>query len=141
MLFFPLWAELCPHGKPWQSPGLFAFPAMPRVRSHAGLSCFKGRWAMLSAASNLVAGAPPAVWVVAGTALVMVAIVAWVVREVAVRAIDKASPHEVAAVISALASLVSAFRWVWPWSAKATTPRRQGDNDSGSNGPSAGEQQ
>jgi hypothetical protein len=94
---------------------------------------------MLSGASGLVASALPVVCVIAGTSLVALAIVAWLVRDVAVRAIARAKPDQVAAVIVALASLITPFHWIWPWSARTRTARRQEDNDSRT-GPSAGGQ-
>ena len=58
----------------------------------------------------------PVVCVVAVSAVAVVIVVAWLVREVALRAIEKSTPDQVASVVLALAALVSPFRWIWPWS-------------------------
>jgi hypothetical protein len=88
---------------------------------------------MLSRLNDALANALPVLCVVAGSSLIVIFIVAWLVREVAVRAIEKAAPDQVVAVIIALAGLVSPFRWIWPWSGKA---QRLMDNDK--DRPSAG---
>jgi hypothetical protein len=81
---------------------------------------------MLSRLNDVLASALPVVCVVACSSLVAVFIVAWLVREVAVRAIERATPDQVAAVIVALTGLVSPFCWIWPWSGKI---RRSVDNN------------
>lgn len=74
---------------------------------------------MLSCLNDVVASALPAVCVVAGTSLVVIIVVARLVRDVALRAIEKTAPDQVAAVVTALTDLASPFRWLWPWSRKA----------------------
>jgi hypothetical protein len=69
---------------------------------------------MLSMVSDPAASMLPVVCVVAVSSLAAVAIVAWLVRGITLRAIAKAPPDQAAAVIDALAGLVSPFRWLWP---------------------------
>lgn len=62
------------------------------------------------------AGALPLLGVALGGAIIGIAIVAWLVREIASLAIEKSEPDHVADVVSALAALISAFRFFLPWS-------------------------
>lgn len=57
--------------------------------------------------------------VIAVSAVAAIAIVAWLIREVARRAIDKTAPDHVAPVLLALAALASPFRWFLPWSSQS----------------------
>ena len=77
---------------------------------------------MLLYLNDVLASALPVACVVAGSSLVVVLIVAWLVRDVAVRAIAKATPDQLAPVITALAGLVSPFHQIWPWSGKTQRP-------------------
>src|SRR5258708_7909494 len=114
-----MWVRLCPQPGLGDRQGLFSFPTKPRVHMHAGLSRFRRRRAvLLSGMRDPVASALPLVCVIAVSAVVVVGIVAWLVREVALRAIEKSEPTQVAAVVLALAALVSPFRWIWPWSSR-----------------------
>jgi hypothetical protein len=76
----------------------------------------------VSRLNDLLASAFPVVCVVAGSSLIAVFIVAWLVRGVAERAIEKASPDQVAAVLRALPGLIIPFRGIWPWSGKSPQP-------------------
>jgi hypothetical protein len=80
----------------------------------------------------------PVVCVIAVSSLAAIVVLAWLVREVAARAIEKAAPDQVAAVVSALAGLVSPFRWIWPWAARMRISPRHANNDA-SGDPSAGD--
>ena len=99
---------------------------------------------MLSRLNDLVASALPMVCVIAGSSLVVVLIVALLVREIAIRAIERATPDQVPAVIAALTGLITPFRWIWPWSAKPSalrsrTTRKALDNGSSSDGTAGGQ--
>lgn len=52
--------------------------------------------------------------VACAAAIVVVAIMAVLILEIARRAIEKSPPDNIPLVISALGELVSSFRWVWP---------------------------
>lgn len=68
--------------------------------------------------------------VVAVTVIVAIAIAAWLVREVARRAIDKASPETVASVITALGVLLYSLRSFLPWSSRSSSLGMQIDRSS-----------
>ncbi len=78
-----------------------------------------------------VAGALPAIIVVACTAIVAIAISAWLVRDVAHRAIERTSPEKVPAVVLALGSLLHPLRLFLPWSGYRAGPdaRSHGGTD------------
>jgi hypothetical protein len=90
---------------------------------------------MLSGLNDVLVSALPVVCVVAGTSLAVVLVIAWLVRDLGIRAIAKAAPDQVAAVVGALPGLVSPFRWIWPWSRKIPARRREGVDER--TGPSA----
>jgi hypothetical protein len=62
-----------------------------------------------------IAGALPVVIVIATSTVIAIAIAAWLVYQVALRAIDKAPPEGVAAVILALGALLNPLRLFLPW--------------------------
>jgi hypothetical protein len=105
---------------PRQPPGLFFLEGALRAIARRPFVS-QGEVTMLSEVSGLVESALPVVGVITAGSLVAFAILAWLVREVAVRAIEKATPEQVAAVVIAVAELVSPLRWIWPWSAKASS--------------------
>jgi hypothetical protein len=71
-------------------------------------------------AANASSSALPVAIVVACTAIVCLGIAAWLVREVALRAIDRSSPEKVAAVVQALGSILRALGVFLPWSGRDT---------------------
>src|SRR5437660_11255254 len=68
-----------------------------------------------------VASALPVIIVIACTAIVGIAISAWLVRDVAHQAIKRTTPDKVPAVVLALGALLHPLRLFLPWS-----PRRGG---------------
>ncbi|MGH3159844.1 MAG: hypothetical protein ACRDNF_25170 [Streptosporangiaceae bacterium] len=64
------------------------------------------------------ASALPVTIVIACTSLVAIAISAWLVRDVARRAIERTSPDKVPAVVQALGSLLHPLRLFLPWSGR-----------------------
>jgi hypothetical protein len=76
-----------------------------------------------------VASALPVIIVVACTAVVAIAISAWLVHDVAHRAIERTSPEEVPAVVQALGTLLHPLRGFLPWSGlrAARDPTMRGD--------------
>jgi branched-subunit amino acid ABC-type transport system permease component len=66
-----------------------------------------------------IAGALPVVIVIAASAVTAIAIAAWLVYRVALRAIDKAPPEGVAAVILALGALLNPLRLFLPWPSRS----------------------
>jgi hypothetical protein len=92
---------------------------------------------MLSRLSDVLAGLLPVVCVVAVSSLAAVVTVALLVRDVAARAIEKAAPDQVAAVVIAVAALVGPFRWLWPWSGRTCAQPVQYDQDNGVEEPSS----
>lgn len=58
----------------------------------------------------------PVVIVIAVTVVVTIVIAAWLVRDVARKAIDKTTPEGVAPVVAALGALLSPLRLFLPWS-------------------------
>jgi hypothetical protein len=66
----------------------------------------------------------PVILVIAGTTIVALGIAAWLVREVALRAIERTSPDKVPAVVQALAALLHPFRLFLPWSSHQAAPDR-----------------
>jgi hypothetical protein len=69
-----------------------------------------------------VASALPVIIVIACTAIVAIAISAWLVHDVAHRAIERSSPDKVPAVVLALGSLLHPLRLFLPWSSHRTGP-------------------
>ena len=69
-----------------------------------------------------IASALPVIIVVACTAIVAIAISAWLVRDVAHRAIERTSPEKVPAVVLALGSLLHPLRLFLPWSGRRAEP-------------------
>jgi hypothetical protein len=69
---------------------------------------------------NLFSGALPVVIVIAVSALAMAAMAAWLVHDVARKAIDKTTPEGVAQVVGALADLLSPLQSYLPWSNRRT---------------------
>jgi len=63
-----------------------------------------------------VANTLPVIIVIACTAIVAIAISAWLIRDVAHRAIERSSPDKVPAVLVALGSLLYPLRLFLPWS-------------------------
>lgn len=63
--------------------------------------------------------------VIAVSGIAAMIIAAWLVYQVARRAIDKATPDGVAAVVLALAALLNPLRQFLPWSPPGETPRTQ----------------
>lgn len=102
--------------------GFFYSQEAPRAHAR-GAFAFARKAVMLTRVYGLAAGIMPAVCVVAVCAVVTIAIVAWLVRDLGHRAIDKSAPDQVAAVLLALAALVGPFRWIWPWSHNAASDR------------------
>jgi hypothetical protein len=66
--------------------------------------------------TSLISGALPVIIVIALSAIIAVAIAAWLIREVAQRAIEKTTPEGVAAVVLALGALLNPLRLFLPWS-------------------------
>jgi hypothetical protein len=64
----------------------------------------------------LIPGVLPAIIVIAVSAVAAIAIAAWLVYQVARRAIDKVPPEGVAPVILALGALLNPLRLFLPWS-------------------------
>jgi hypothetical protein len=62
-----------------------------------------------------IAAALPVVIVIAVSAVTAIAIAAWLVYQVALKAIDKVPPEGVAAVILALGALLNPLRLFLPW--------------------------
>jgi hypothetical protein len=71
----------------------------------------------------------PAVIVIAVSAVAAIAIVAWLVRQIALKAIEKVSPEGVAPVIMALSALPSPFRLFLPWSGPEPGPKVERPSD------------
>jgi hypothetical protein len=67
----------------------------------------------------------PVVIVLAVSSVIAIAIAAWLVYQVARRAIDKTTPEGVAAVILALATLLNPLRLFLPWSTPSDPPQAQ----------------
>jgi hypothetical protein len=77
-----------------------------------------------------VSSALPVIIVVACTAIVAIAISAWLVRDVARRAIERTSPDKVPAVVLALGSLLHPLHLFLPWSGRwGPGSRPSGAND------------
>ena len=74
-----------------------------------------------------VASTLPVIIVVACTVVAALAISAWLVRDVAHRAIDRTNPDKVAAVVSALGSLLHPLRLFLPWSDRRASAGRSCD--------------
>jgi hypothetical protein len=68
------------------------------------------------------AGALPVIIVIACTTIIAIAISAWLVRDVARRAIERTSPERVPAVVLALGSLLHPLRLFLPWSSRGARP-------------------
>jgi hypothetical protein len=66
----------------------------------------------------------PVVVVIAVASIAALGIVAWLVRDVARRAIERTSPDKVDAVVRALGSLWEPLRGFVPWSGRADTADR-----------------
>jgi hypothetical protein len=66
--------------------------------------------------SSLISGALPVIIVIALSTIIAVAIAAWLIREVASRAIEKTKPEDVASVVVALGALLNPLRLFLPWS-------------------------
>jgi hypothetical protein len=111
--------------KPWRLPGLFWSLRLPCVLRMWGFLRCEKEGSDVSRLNDVLASALPVVCVVAGSSLVAVLIVVWLVHAIAVRAIEKAPPDQIAAVVAALTGLVSPLRWIWPWSGMS---RRSVDN-------------
>lgn len=62
-----------------------------------------------------ISGVLPVIIVIAASAVVAIAIAAWLVHQVARRAIDKVPPEGVAPVILALGALLNPLRLFLPW--------------------------
>lgn len=75
------------------------------------------------------AGALPVIIVVASTTIIAIAISAWLVRDVAHRAIERTSPEKVPAVVLALGSLLHPLRLFLPWSSRDARPSLPLGND------------
>jgi hypothetical protein len=73
-------------------------------------------------AVNDVASALPVIIVISCTAIVAIAISAWLVRDVAHRAIERTSPDNVPAVVLALSALLHPLRLFLPWSGRRAGP-------------------
>jgi hypothetical protein len=69
-----------------------------------------------------VASALPVIIVIACTAIVAIAISAWLVRDVAHQAIERTSPDKVPAVVLALGALLHPLRLFLPWSGRRAGP-------------------
>lgn len=63
--------------------------------------------------------------VIAVSAVTAIAITAWLVHQVARRAIDKTTPEGVAPVILALGALLNPLRLFLPWSSLSASPQPQ----------------
>lgn len=63
-----------------------------------------------------ISAALPVIIVIAISAIAAIAIAAWLVREVASRAIDKTTPESVASVVHELGTLLNPLRLFLPWS-------------------------
>lgn len=85
--------------------------------------------------SGPLTDALPVVCVIAASGVVVVIVLAWLLHDVAARAIARCEPDQVAPVVLALSSLVSRFRWMWPWSDR----ERSSENDD-TNQPAPGSQ-
>ncbi len=78
-----------------------------------------------------------AVIVIACSAVAAVAVAAWLVYQIARRAIEKTTPEGVPSVILALASLIDPFHRFLPWSGRAPiseAPAGDSDGASGQDG-------
>jgi nitrate/nitrite transporter NarK len=60
----------------------------------------------------------PVMLVIAGTVIAVIAISAWLVRDVAHKALDRTSPERVPAVVLALGSLLRSLPQFLPWSSR-----------------------
>jgi hypothetical protein len=65
-----------------------------------------------------IASAWPVIAIIGFTVIVTVAIAAWLVRDVAHRAIERTSPEKVPAVVMALGSFLHPLRLFLPWSSR-----------------------
>jgi len=72
-------------------------------------------------------GMLPVIIVIAISAIVAMAIAAWLVHQVALKAIDKTTPEEVAPVILALAAWLNPLRQFLPWSRPDKQDRQPSD--------------
>jgi hypothetical protein len=70
-----------------------------------------------------VSGVLPVIIVIAVSTIAAIAIAAWLVNQVARRAIDKATPEEVAPVILALGALLNPLQLFLPWRARSGPAR------------------
>ena len=70
---------------------------------------------MFPEAQDSVSAALPAIVVIALSSIAAIAIAAWLVREVARRAIDKTTPEDVASVVHELGALLNPLRLFLPW--------------------------
>jgi flagellar basal body-associated protein FliL len=68
--------------------------------------------------------------VIAASAIAALAITAWLLHQVARRAIDKATPDSVASVILALGALAGPLRAFLPWSGRGTADGSRQDEQS-----------
>jgi len=67
-----------------------------------------------------LASALPVVLVIAGTAIAAIAISAWLVRDVAHKALDRTCPEKVPAVVVALGSLLRSLPQFLPWTNRSS---------------------
>lgn len=77
------------------------------------------------------ASALPVIIVVACTTIIAIAISAWLVRDVAHRAIERTSPDNVPAVVLALGALLHPLRLFLPWSSRGKGQGLPPDSDQG----------
>ncbi|MBG0567340.1 hypothetical protein [Actinoplanes aureus] len=64
---------------------------------------------------------------IAGVALAAMAITAWLVLQIARRALDKTAPDEVESVVRALGALIHPLRLFLPWSRRDSSARSDKD--------------
>lgn len=96
----------------------------PARRWRAGLLRFREGvgWMPVASQDHLITGLLPVIIVIAVGAVVLAAIVARLVSEIARMAIGKSSPDQVATVVLALGALARSFRWTLPWPGPGGTP-------------------
>jgi hypothetical protein len=103
-------------------PGLFLLssltPQAPGSKRRGFLMLHKGGPMRPQPTSYYVASALPVIIVIACTAVIAIAISAWLVHDVAHRAIDRANPDKIPAVLLALGSLLHPLRLFLPWSGR-----------------------
>jgi hypothetical protein len=114
-----------PAHKPWVTPGAFlVFPKAPCAARRAGLFALQKKAPMPQTRTDYpISGVFPVIVVMAVSAVAAIAIAAWLVHQVARRAIDKVPPEEVAPVILALGALLNPLRLFLPWSGRSESPQ------------------